>query len=244
MIAFLRCLIIPLVFILFSVFGMLFCLCRPGHANNTKILALALSRVFAPILGIKLIVRHKANFHSEPAVFIANHQSNYDLACFGAAFHNNTLCIGKNSIRWIPFFGQLFWLSGSLFIDRKNHNSAISTISYVTQRIVNDGISIWLFPEGTRSSGRGLLPFKMGAFHTAIQAQVAILPIVLSSTSHFRLNKINNGYAILKVLDPIDTSHFNAQNIKQLSRICHNVIKLTITQLDKEVAQLNSKDKH
>jgi 1-acyl-sn-glycerol-3-phosphate acyltransferase len=244
MIAIFRCILIPLVFIIFSLLGIIFCFFRPGHPNNTKILALSLSRVFAPIVGIKLIVKNNPQTNTRPCVYIANHQSNYDLACFGAAFHDRTVCIGKNSIRWIPFFGQLFWLSGSLFINRKNRISAISTIKHVTQRIVNYNISIWLFPEGTRSAGKGLLPFKMGAFHTAIQAQVPLLPIILSSTSHFRLNKINNGYAIIKILDPIETTRFDTHNIKQLSRICHNVIKLTITQLDKEVALLNSKDIH
>lgn len=241
MIALSRCLLILIVFILFSIIGMLFCLCRPGHSNNTKTLALVLSRVFAPIVGIKLIVKN-SNQNATPSVFIANHQSNYDLACFGAAFNDNTLCIGKKSIRWIPFFGQLFWLSGSLFIDRRNRNSAISTIKYVTQCIVNNGVSVWLFPEGTRSLGKGLLPFKMGAFHTAIQAKAPITPIVLSTTSHFKLNTLNNGYAIIQILDPIATTNYDSQSVKQLSRICHNVMKLTIAQLDREVAQLNSQN--
>lgn len=60
-------------------------------------------------------------------------------------------------------------------------------------------ISIWMFPEGTRSRGRGLLPFKTGAFHTAIAAGVPIVPIVCSSLHNkVDLNRWNNGVVIAK----------------------------------------------
>lgn len=248
MIALLRCLLIPSLFIIYSLAGIIFCLFRPKHPNNTKLLALGLHKIFAPLLGIKLIIRDNKNLpkstNTRNHVFIANHQSNYDLVCFGAAFHNNTLCIGKKSIRWIPFFGQIFWLAGNLFIDRKNRDSAINTIKQVSQSIVSKKVSIWLFPEGTRSNGQGLLPFKMGAFHTALQAKVSIVPVVLSSTERFSLNKLNNGYAILKTLDPIETHRIDNTTIKKLATISHSVIKHNLALLDREVAALNSQNIH
>lgn len=239
MIAILRCLFIPCLFIIFCLFGILLCLSRPRHPNNTKLLAVWLSRLFAPVLGIKLIVRIPSICHQLPSVLIANHQSNFDLVCFGPAFLNNTLCIGKQSIRWIPVFGQVFWLAGNLFIDRKNQASAKNTLQSVSHRIKNNKISIWLFPEGTRSNGKGLLNFKMGAFHTAIQANVAIVPVVLSTTTAFKLNKFNNGHAIVKVLNPIQTANYDNSKVKSLALISHNVIRQTIALLDQEVQQLN-----
>ncbi len=82
------------------------------------------------------------------------------------------------------FFGQLYWLTGNYLIDRNNRTKAHGTIAEVVNHFKNVRISIWMFPEGTRSRGRGLLPFKnIGAFHAAIAAGVPIIPVCVSTTS-------------------------------------------------------------
>jgi 1-acyl-sn-glycerol-3-phosphate acyltransferase len=63
-----------------------------------------------------------------------------------------------------PVFGQLYWLTGNLLIDRNNRAKAHGTIAEVVNAFKKRKISFWMFPEGTRSRGRGLLPFKTGAF--------------------------------------------------------------------------------
>lgn len=66
-----------------------------------------------------------------------------------------------------------------------------------------------MFPEGTRSRGRGLLPFKTGAFHAAIAAGVPVIPVCVSTTSNkIKLNRLNNGLAIVEMLPPVDISHY------------------------------------
>ena len=101
-------------------------------------------------------------------------------------------------------------------------------------------ISIWMFPEGTRSRGRGLLPFKTGAFHTAISAGVPIIPIVCS-TLHNKvdLNRWDNGTVICEELEPIDTSSYNRDNLKELIERCHQVMQKRIAELDAEIEQLD-----
>uniref|UniRef100_UPI00329A493D 1-acyl-sn-glycerol-3-phosphate acyltransferase n=1 Tax=Salmonella enterica TaxID=28901 RepID=UPI00329A493D len=69
-----------------------------------------------------------------------------------------------------PFFGQLYWLTGNLLIDRNNRAKAHSTIAPVVNHFKKRRISIWMFPEVTRSRGRALLPFKTCAFHAVIAA--------------------------------------------------------------------------
>jgi 1-acyl-sn-glycerol-3-phosphate acyltransferase len=59
-------------------------------------------------------------------------------------------------------FGLLYWLTGNLLIDRNNRAKAHGTIAQVVKHIQKRNISVWMFPEGTRSRGRGLLPFKTG----------------------------------------------------------------------------------
>ena len=72
-----------------------------------------------------------------------------------------------------------------------------------------------MFPEGTRSRGRGLMPFKTGAFHAAIAAGVPIVPICVSTTSgNINLNRWNNGHVIVEMLAPVDTSKYGKENVR------------------------------
>lgn len=240
MIALLRFVLIFPIYIGVCVLGCLFCLIRPFHRNNTRVVAHMLSSL-APLFGIKLITRVNTYQPYAPKVIIGNHQSSFDLVTISAAVTDGTVSMGKKSIRWIPFFGQLYWLSGNILVDRNNKHSARSTIDQVVERITNDQLSLWMFPEGTRSRGQGLLPFKMGAFHTAIKAKVPIVPIVLSSTDHFSLNKWRNGYAIAQALDPIPTDDYHLGNVKELAALCHSLMVKKIAELDQEVAALNKK---
>ncbi len=117
------------------------------------------------------------------------------------AVQPGVVAVGKKSLLWLPFFGLIFWLSGNVLIDRSNRSRAIGTIGQVVERIKNRGTSIWMFPEGTRSKGRGLLPFKAGAFHTAVQAEVPVVPIVCSSYfGQIDLNRWDNGEVLLEVM--------------------------------------------
>lgn len=196
-----------------------------------------------PLLGIKLKLIDNAHLTQTKAfakVVIGNHQNTYDLFTISKAVDSGTVSIGKKSIRWIPFFGQLYWLAGNILIDRNNKMSAKETINQITQKIVSNNLSVWMFPEGTRSRGKGLLPFKLGAFNTAIQAGVPIVPIVMSSTSSFSLNKLNNGYAIVQVLDPIPTENLTLKDAKSLAQQCHRLIEAKIAELDLQVSALNT----
>jgi 1-acyl-sn-glycerol-3-phosphate acyltransferase len=238
MIAFLRLLIILPLFMLICISGCLLGLARPFHRNNTQVVASWFSTL-APLLGIKLLNRVKPEAQYRPKVIIGNHQSTYDLFTISAAVTEGTVSIGKKSIRWLPFFGQLYWLTGNILIDRNNKDSAKNTIAQVTERIHKNRLSVWMFPEGTRSRGAGLLNFKMGAFNTAIAAKVPIMPIVLSTTTHFKLNRFNNGYAIVEMLEPISTSAYTSKEAKVLANICHQLMQEKIAALDSEVAVLN-----
>ena len=191
------------------------------------------------LLGIKLI-RRPYTGERQPAIYIANHQNNYDMVTISSMMPKKTVTIGKRSLIWIPFFGLVYWATGNIFINREKRSSAISTMTKVGEIIQQRQISIWMFPEGTRSRGRGLLPFKTGAFHTAISAGVPIIPIVCS-TLHNKvdLNRWDNGTVICEELEPIDTSTYNRDNLKELIEHCHQVMQKRIEELDAEIEQLD-----
>ncbi|MEZ9417875.1 1-acyl-sn-glycerol-3-phosphate acyltransferase, partial [Vibrio sp. 10N.286.49.E1] len=95
------------------------------------------------------------------------------------------------------------------------------------------------FPEGTRSRGRGMLPFKTGAFHAAIGAGLPIIPIVCSSTGGVKLNRWNNGHVIVEMLPPINTEDYDKSNVRQLANLAREQMAVKLEELDKEVVELN-----
>lgn len=240
MLGLLRLIFVLPLFVLICLIGTLVCLVRPFHRNNTYLVAQLFTKL-APLIGIKLIVRVSKHLTETPKVIIANHQSNYDVITVAGGVSPGVVSVGKKSIKWIPVFGQLYWLSGNIFIDRSNKSRAKETMTQLLNRMKNGNLSIWMFPEGTRSKGRGLLPFKMGAFHIALQAKVPILPIVSSSIGTFSINRWNNGYAIVDNLEPIETKDFEGTQVRELAKIAHNKMLQKIEQLDAEVAKLNLK---
>ncbi|WP_341501859.1 1-acylglycerol-3-phosphate O-acyltransferase [Gallaecimonas sp. GXIMD4217] len=230
MLAVVRLLLLALFILLVGVLGSLFCLLRPFHPNHVCRFAHLFARM-APVLGIRLRIEGQENLPQGPAVYVCNHQNNYDLFTAAGGVRPGTVSIGKKSLKWIPFFGQLYWLTGNILIDRKNSARAKGTLDVVGRRIREDGLSVWLFPEGTRSYGRGLLPFKTGAFHTAVDAQVPIVPVVVSSLDRIRLNQWHNGEVVVRYLPAIDTSQVERRQVRELSQQCHAQMSQALAEL-------------
>lgn len=240
MLKLIRILLVLICSISISVIGIFYALIRFRNPNCVGEIARWYSHMHK-LVGIKLVRRPK-NVERKPAIYIANHQNNYDMVTISSMVPEKTVTIGKKSLIWIPFFGLVYWATGNIFINREKRSSAISTMAKVGEIIQKRQISIWMFPEGTRSRGRGLLPFKTGAFHTAIAAGVPIIPIVCS-TLHKKvdLNRWDNGTVICEELDPIDTSGYTRENLKDLIEHCHQVMQTRIAELDAEIVELDKK---
>ena len=239
-----RVIIVVIYCILVCVFGCIYCLFSPRNPKHVATFGHMFGRM-APLFGLKVETRLPADAASYGnAIYIANHQNNYDMVTAANIVQPPTVTVGKKSLVWIPFFGQLYWFTGNLLIDRNNRAKAHSTIAEVVKHFNNRKISFWMFPEGTRSRGRGLLPFKTGAFHAAIAAGVPIIPVCVSNTSDkINLNRLNNGLVIVEMLPPIDTRKWGKDQVRELSKYCRDVMQAKIEELDKEVAQRESDGK-
>ncbi|MGX2955795.1 1-acylglycerol-3-phosphate O-acyltransferase [Ursidibacter arcticus] len=221
--------------------GTIYALVRLRHPSSVGVVARSFGSLHR-LVGLKLIIRGKQN-EVQPAIYIGNHQNNYDMLSIASMVPPRTVSVGKRSLIWIPFFGLVYWATGNIFIHREKRSSAINTMNKVADIIKEQQVSIWMFPEGTRSRGRGLLPFKTGAFHTAIAAGVPIVPVVCSSLHNkIDLNRWDNGTAICEMLEPIDTAGYNRENIKELIEKCHTLMANKLAELDQEVAQLEQKN--
>lgn len=234
MIAVVRLLLVLCFIVLSTLVGLVICLFRPFHANNVVLFG----RWYAwcgRIFGVEVeIRRHPAVAEAHPCVYVANHQNNYDLFLMPNALLHRTVTIGKKSLRLIPFFGQLYWLSGNILLDRDNRSRAVGTMQGAVDRIRNEQLSVWMFPEGTRSYGRGLLPFKTGAFHIAQQAGVPVVPVCMSSTAHIKLNRWRNGKIIIAMLEPVALD--KSTTIRPFTRQVHQLMADTLAELDSELA--------
>ncbi|VYT67152.1 1-acylglycerol-3-phosphate O-acyltransferase [Metakosakonia massiliensis] len=233
-----RVIIVVIYSILVCVFGSLYCLFSPRNPKHVATFGHMFGRL-APVFGLKVETRippESADFGK--AIYIANHQNNYDMVTASNIVQPPTVTVGKKSLVWIPFFGQLYWLTGNLLIDRNNRAKAHGTIAQVVKQLQKRKISIWMFPEGTRSRGRGLLPFKTGAFHAAIAAGVPIIPVCVSNTSNkINLNRLKNGLVIVEMLSPVDVSQYGKDQIRDLAAHCRTLMENKIAELDKEVAE-------
>ena len=237
-----RLITVVLIGIVVCVLGVIFCLFNPRNPKNVARFAHLFSFFFKPILGVKVDTRLYPEISKiGSCVYIANHQNNFDMVVAADVVQPKTVTVGKKSLVWIPFFGQLYYLTGNILIDRNNKSKAHDTIGQVVKEIKTRGISIWMFPEGTRSRGRGLLPFKTGAFKAAIAAGVPIVPICVSDTNNIQLNRLNNGHMIVEMLDPIDTKSLRKEDARTLMEQCYQQMTEKLIEINNEVKQLNSK---
>ncbi|MFC3149722.1 1-acylglycerol-3-phosphate O-acyltransferase [Litoribrevibacter euphylliae] len=222
-----------LFFLLIAAVGTLACLARPFNPDNTRLFANIYSKYGLKILGIKLKIHNFTLKRSHTAVYIANHQDNLDLFVCGSVVPYRTVTIGKKSLKYLPLFGQLYWLAGNIFIDRKNSQKSAKTLDSSTIALQKNNTSIWVFAEGTRNRGKNILPFKSGAFRMAIEAQVPIIPICISSyKENLKLNKFVSGHASIRELEPIPTQGLTLDDTNELREKCWQLMKEEIEKLD------------
>ena len=216
--------------------GLLIGLARPFNPDNSRLCG----RVFAVpamwILGMKVKVEaDSALHHRRSAVLVANHLSNYDLMTFGLVVPERTVSLGKKSLKWIPLFGQLYWLAGNVLVDRGNAIQAKKAMLTTTDTLQHRDISLWVFAEGTRGHGKGLQPFKKGAFLMAINAGVPIIPVCANNyVRGLNLNRWVSGHLIIRSLAPIATKGLGTDDLPALMAQCHAQMSACIEELDRE----------
>lgn len=100
--------------------------------------------------------------------------------------------VAKREMFYVLPFGPAAWLAGITFIDRKSAKASYKSLDECAETMRNKRAKIFIYPEGTRNIKRGLLPFKRGAFKTAISAQVPVYPIVVSP--YYFIDQINKSF--------------------------------------------------
>ncbi|PTO53903.1 1-acyl-sn-glycerol-3-phosphate acyltransferase [Vibrio splendidus] len=244
MLAVLR-IILATVFIIFTTLcAFVNCLFSPKNPKHVYVFCRWFNQL-QKIVGVKLVQRGLDNAPtSEKSVYISNHQSILDFVTDPGMLRPRTVSLGKRDLLYVPFFGLLYWITGNIMINREDKSKARDTIKQVAEAIHQRDLSVWVYPEGTRSKGRGLLPFKTGAFRMAIEAGVPITPMCTSTTHNkIDLNRVNNGIVITEMLEPIDVTGYKISDARELANRCHALMTEKIEELDAEVARLEAQQK-
>ncbi|XP_017679520.1 PREDICTED: 1-acyl-sn-glycerol-3-phosphate acyltransferase alpha-like [Lepidothrix coronata] len=128
--------------------------------------------------------------------------------------------IAKREILYMGTFGLACWLVGTIFIDRKDREGSINTLTEVARSLHKDNLRVLIFPEGTRNHGGSMLPFKRGAFQLAVKAQVPIIPVVFSSYNSFynqKEKRFTPGKLIIQVLPEVETLGLGPDDVPKLT---------------------------
>lgn len=153
---------------------------------------------------------------NKPAIYVMNHTSALDIFVGMALCPYGGCGIGKKEISRIPFFGWVYWLSGHLLIDRSNRQKTIESMTELSHFVKNNNLSIWIWPEGTRSKDGTLLPFKKGFVHLALATKLPIVPVILHN-AHKRwpakTMQFYPGEAHVEILDSIQTNKWTKDTI-------------------------------
>lgn len=186
------------------------------HARNVS--ATVWGELATAALDLRLDVRGEQHLWSHrPAVFVFNHQSQLDAVVMARLLRRDFTGIAKQEVKRQPFVGAMFQAAGAIFIDRADRNKAIAAMRPAVEALQN-GTSIIIAPEGTRSPTRALGPFKKGAFHMAMQAGVPMVPVVLFDTSDLMPKGAlfaRSGVVEVEVLPPVDTSSWQRATINE-----------------------------
>jgi len=189
-------------------------------------------KIMLKITGVDLVVIGEELVPDEPVLFIGNHRSFFDILITYSRCKNLTGYIAKKEMEKLPLLSTWMKRVYCLFLDRTNPKEGLKTILKAIE-YVKKGISICIFPEGTRNTGEELsvLPFKDGSLKIAEKTGCAIVPMSLNNTAEIfenHLPSIRKTRVVLEYGAPIYPKELDAQTRKHLGAYCQKIIQDTI----------------
>jgi 1-acyl-sn-glycerol-3-phosphate acyltransferase len=134
------------------------------------------------LLDIQLTATGAEHVPPRAVVYMSNHQSHLDIPILFATLPSPTIrMLGKAELFRIPLWGRALRAAEFIEVDRSNHARAVRSIEHAAQ-LVRDGVSIYLAPEGTRSTTGRIGKLKKGGFHLAMATGAPIVPVAIRGT--------------------------------------------------------------
>lgn len=191
--------------------------------------------------GSRVTVEHRERFDGDrPAIYISNHTSVLDIFLGIWLSPEGTVGVAKKEVVYYPFFGQAYFLSGHLMIDRGNRDKAVASMKALVGIVHDYGLSIWMWPEGTRSRTGRLLPFKKGVYHLAVQTGLPVVPVVVKGAHHAWEKgglDIRGADIHVEVLPAIDTSDWADRDSREVSDELHALFEAHLPEEQRPLAE-------
>jgi 1-acyl-sn-glycerol-3-phosphate acyltransferase len=195
--------------------------------NVVHIIARIWGRAILFVSRIRVTVKGLENIDpSQSYVYMANHQSNFDIPVLLAHLPVQFRWLAKAELFRIPIFGRAMRGAGYIEIDRFNQKSAFESLNQAAGKLKN-GVSIMMFPEGTRSRDGKIRPFKKGGFVMAIGSGEPIVPVIIKGTWPIMAKsslRINSGDVTLQIERPIRTTDYTRATKEDLIESVRTVI--------------------
>jgi 1-acyl-sn-glycerol-3-phosphate acyltransferase len=181
---------------------------------------LVVSRIKVSVKGLSKIDP------SSSYIYMANHQSNFDIPVLLGHLKVQFRWLAKMELFKIPVFGRAMRKAGYISIDRHHRESAFESLKVASSKI-KSGVSVLIFPEGTRSRDGKIRPFKKGGFVMAIDSGVPIVPVVITGTRAINPKgrfRVYPGHVSMVIHKPIATSTYTREKKEALMEHVRRVI--------------------
>jgi len=191
----------------------------PGKAWSRMTCILAL-------LPVKVVGREKIQKH-QSYVFVANHQGAFDIFLIYGYLNRNFKWMMKKGLRNIPFVGKACEEGGHVFVDRSSPTRIKECIRKAEASLV-DGVSLVVFPEGSRSFTGKMGYFKRGAFVLANDLQLPVVPITINGSFDVlpRFRYLVRWHPLsMTIHDPIPPQGRDAENIRHTMDLAYQKIQ-------------------
>ena len=167
---------------------------------------------------------------SQSYVVISNHPSTLDIFSHITALPVSIRFLTKTELFRIPLLSRVLKILGLPRIDRKKTRTNLPKINDSIQKVIDNSNSIMIFPEGTRSNQKALLPFKKGAAHIAKKFNLPIIPVVTHNAQNLMIKGslwFKSGQINIDILDPI--TNIEDYEIGELTDLIYNKINENLT---------------
>jgi 1-acyl-sn-glycerol-3-phosphate acyltransferase len=202
----------------FSVWSIIISLI-PDSENRVHKIARLWARILLLMSNTKVEVIGSENIlHGKPQIFMANHQSDFDIHISLANIPGQFRWIVKKELFHIPVFGAAMRAAGYIEIDRYDHTKAMQGLDEA-ESLIREGKSIMSFPEGTRSQNGAIQTFKQGIFYLAIKSGIPVVPVSIIGSGEImpkRSLKVTPGKVKLIIDKPIETKKYTIETRNEL----------------------------
>ncbi len=195
------------------------------------------ARTLSFFTPMTVTVLGRENIHSNQSyIIVANHQSNYDILLLYGWLGIDIKWVIKKELRKVPVFGLAAEMGGNIIIDRSDPARAYESLKRAKEKVV-DGTSIVILPEGTRSQSGEVHPFKKGAFLTAMDLGLPVLPITIDDTRKIlRPGTLNlfPGRAKMLIHKPVESRNYSSEKLEEFIRDVEDIVRSGMAVLRQE----------